>query len=564
MSYEYPENMPQNSIGNISNGVFQLLGPQIVHSQHPGFPIPICALPQPNSMNQHSRPPMFPVYFHQNKPYQQFQNRPRFFVNEPINDSSLLLIPRANHSPIKGPVIPIKRHKFNETQTNDTEPICETNSPPSLNSSSSYEGISGVEVDSIFYELQCFASNGCTFAEGIAQNYRKRPCFKKIELLLSRLKQELTIHHNITSNINSQGTAWAIKDFIFVFSRLVNAWIIMRGYIYDKSKGLDDLRKDYDPNFSASFIEWQEATLKMMKAMMGTVENFDVMAQNKSGNKNKKKEIYVESDSELKQHDKEFLESFQKELFSPKSAENSEEVQIRSHQTNAYFRSGYLKPLQIDSQSQYSVSSSMEPTTPATPNDLLNWMSYEDLNDSPFNSASTSSSGRLYNRKSYSLPATPMDNHNHRGNLFDSSFKSRAKKDLSSKFNSMSGFNRDIEAELEKEFGRLDINNIDENDDEEKRLEKMYKKDSSKVTYLINEVTKLSYDDSFTVCINLIVDKIKNGKCSNLDSILDEFKILVKHAKGLIENSDDDKTSLKKFVTALEAITSRKAFENIK
>jgi hypothetical protein len=417
-----------------------------------------------------------------------------------------------------------------------------------------------LEVDSIFYELQCFASDGCTFAEGVAQNYRKRPCFKKIELLLSRLKQELNIHHNITSNINSQGTAWAIKDFIFVFSRIVNAWIIMRGYIYDKSKGLDDLRKDYDPNFSDSFIEWQEATLKMMKALMGSVENFDVLAQNKSGNKEKKKEVYVDVESETKQYDKEFLENFQKELFSPKSAENSEEVQIRNHRTNAYFRSGYLKPLQIDPQ--YSPSSSLEPATPATPSstDPLQWMSYEDLNDSPFNSASTGSSGRLYNRKSFSLPGTPMDQS---GAPFDSSFKPRARKDLSSKFNSMAGFHRDIEAELDKQFGKLDIN-IDENDNEEKRLEKMYKKDSSKVVYLINEVSKLSYDDSFTVCINLIVENIKNGKYSDLNSILDEFKILVKHAKSLTENTNnDDKTSLKKFVSTLEAIINRKAFENI-
>lgn len=408
--------------------------------------------------------------------------------------------------------------------------------------------------------MQCFVSNGCTFAEGVAQGYRKRPCFKKIELLLSRLKQELNVHHNITSNINSQGTAWAIKDFVFVFSRIVNAWTIMRGYIYDKNKGLDELRKDYDPNFSASFIEWQEATLKMMKALMGTVENFDVLAHNKSGNKNKKKEVYVDSNSEIKQYDKEFLKNFQNELFSPKSAENSEEVQIRTHQTNAYFRAGYLKPLQIDSR--YSRSSSMEPTTPATPSttDPFNWMSYEDLNDSPFNSTSSGSSGRLYNRKSHSLPATPMDRH---VNNFDSSFKSRAKKDLSSKFNSMAGFNRDIEAELEQEFGKLEIN-IDENDSEEKRLEKMYKQDSSKIIYLINEVSKLSYDDSFTVCINLIVENIKNGKYSNLNSILDEFKILIKHAKGLIENACDDKSALKKFVASLEAIINRKAFENIK
>jgi hypothetical protein len=62
-----------------------------------------------------------------------------------------------------------------------------------------------IKIDSVFYELQRCCSEGCSAAESIAQNYRRRPCFKKIELLLSRLKQELNVHQNIVSNINSQG-----------------------------------------------------------------------------------------------------------------------------------------------------------------------------------------------------------------------------------------------------------------------------------------------------------------------------------------------------------------------
>lgn len=322
----------------------------------------------------------------------------------------------------------------------------------------------------MFYELQSLFSDGCSFTENVARGYRKRPCFKKIELLLSRLRLELNVHHNILSNINSQGTAWAIKDFIFVFSRIVNAWIIMRGYIYDKSEGLQSLHETYDPKFVDNFIEWEEATLKMMKTLMGTVENLDVLTQNKSGNLQKKKEVYLNTDVEVKEHDKEFLEEFQKNLFLPKFLENSAEVQYNSQKNRSYFSAGYLKPLQIDNScspsstynsSCYPFSSPSTPATPITPitpdnDDPLNWVSYEDLNDAYNFSSSSSSSERLYNRKSIgSLPATPIEQlQNPLDTIHE---KSRAKKDLSTKFKSMDLYNNDIEAELEKEFGSLEM-----------------------------------------------------------------------------------------------------------
>jgi hypothetical protein len=66
---------------------------------------------------------------------------------------------------------------------------------------------SSAKIDSIFFELQRVCSEGCSSSESIAESYRRRPCFKKIELLLARLKQELNIHQNIISNVNSQGEA---------------------------------------------------------------------------------------------------------------------------------------------------------------------------------------------------------------------------------------------------------------------------------------------------------------------------------------------------------------------
>lgn len=428
-------------------------------------------------------------------------------------------------------------------------------------SNGSFENVNSLQVDGLFYELQCFAYEGSLFAENVAKNYRKRPCFKKIELLLSRLRQELNVQHNIMSNINSQGTAWAIKDFVFVFSRIVNAWIIIRGYFYDKTEGLDDLRKEFDPNLFDAFTQWQEATLKMMKTMMGTVENIDILTQNKSGRKQKKKEVYVNLDSDVKQYDKAFLENFQKKLFEPKFVENSEEIQVRNHQTRQYFRAGVLKPLKIPANESPNSSAFSPILTPSTPDsEMLNWISYEDLNEIGIKYTPIQNTDRLYNRKSLSLPVTPLE----QTNPFDNFYKSRAKKDLSSKFNSMAQCN---EVELEKRFGNLEmtIENNGENigDSDEEKLTKIYKKDGRKIVYLINEVGKITCYDGFSMCVNMIIENVKNGKYASIDGILDEFKVLISYAKGMAERSKDDgeKTLMTKFIINLEALVNRKAFE---
>jgi hypothetical protein len=73
------------------------------------------------------------------------------------------------------------------------------------------------------------ALRGCEVAEQLANNHKKRPCFKKIDSLCARMKQDLVRPDNVLANINSQGIAWAVKDFIFVFTRIINAWLIIKG-----------------------------------------------------------------------------------------------------------------------------------------------------------------------------------------------------------------------------------------------------------------------------------------------------------------------------------------------
>ncbi|KAG5674877.1 hypothetical protein PVAND_004822 [Polypedilum vanderplanki] len=333
---------------------------------------------------------------------------------------------RHKPSPLKSTVInPVKRQRSIEDER--------------LLADQESKGIKGIQIDSVFYDLQRFAYEGCTFAEQIAQIYCKRPCFKKIDLLLSRLKNDLSMYHNILSNVNSQGTAWAIKDFTFAYSRIINAWVILRGYVYDQTEGLDNLRSDFDEDYLESFAEWQSATLRMMKSLMRTVENLNTSAQYKSGvGDGIRKESLFKSEDK-KTYSNEFLETFQKTLFTPQCAPNSEEIQIRNHHSRAYFRAGVLKPLMIDAKrlsnmtlyddlATPSPGSAFNTATPSPNDDCFNWWSPVCDNESALPS---NDSDRLYNRgKSAPILNTPE-------NPFDFTVGSRAKKTLIDQFNSV-------------------------------------------------------------------------------------------------------------------------------
>lgn len=419
-----------------------------------------------------------------------------------------------------------------------------------------------VKVDSIFYELQCYCAEGCGQFEATAQNYRRRPCFKKIELLLSRLKQELNVHHNIVSNINSQGTAWVIKDLIFVFTRIVNAWIIMRGYIYDASTGLNPMRAEFDPDFIENFLEWQAATLKFMKPLVTTVDNLNVFTHNKDASK-KKKEKCARPPPGHKEYDAEFLENFQKQLFTPQCLDNSEELQLRTHHTKAYFRAGIMKPLMMPQNGGNMSSSVTSPMSPASQSScesdiMKSWFSNDDLQGSPI--VKTPNSERLYNRGRLSLtPETPNSHSSHsKENPFTFDVKSRVKKGLVDQFNSMELKSSEKEEDAAERM-KIDLNDILEMEEE---LTKMYRGDASKIIYLLREISKLPHVEDCAFWINMMISKIKVGKYGKIADILCEFKMLVQQAKSLMKNaSESKKLLLKVFVSGLESVLGRKAFE---
>lgn len=433
---------------------------------------------------------------------------------------------------------------------------------------------SATKIDSVFYELQRTCYDGCTLNEIIAQNYRRRPCFKKIELLLSRLKQELNVHQNIVSNVNSQGTAWVIKDFIFIFTRIINAWIIMRGYIYDSSRELDGLRDEFDPEFISSFLEWQTATLKMIRPLISTIDMLNVHTQNKDASKKKKEKVMRSEPFEQKQYEEDFLEEFQKNLFTPQCVVNSEEIQLRNHHTNSYFRAGVLKPLMMPNGapaspapppqsspfSPYSITSPMTSESSysaSTFNDsdyLNTWFGNDDMNDkSPMVSAHTphTPSERLYNR-GRGTPMSARDSNDK--NPFDFNVRpTRAKKGLVEQFNSMDFKNNDIDGM------NIDIQTLLDN---QEQVFKMYQGETDKIIYLLREIAKLPHVDDFALSINMMISSIKTGKYGKLADILGELKILIQHAKSLMKNAEDTKkAALKVFVSGLEGVMNRKAFD---
>ncbi|KAH8376593.1 hypothetical protein KR093_000186 [Drosophila rubida] len=128
-------------------------------------------------------------------------------------------------------------------------------------------------------EITRISLYGSSIAEEVANAHRQRPCFKKMDTLCARLKQDLLRPDGVLPNINSQGIAWAVKDFIFVFTRIVNSWIILKGYVYNTPDGLNKIKDELPNGFMAAFDCWQITTLSMVELIIKSFVNLDAMLQ---------------------------------------------------------------------------------------------------------------------------------------------------------------------------------------------------------------------------------------------------------------------------------------------
>lgn len=141
-----------------------------------------------------------------------------------------------------------------------------------------------------FNELTRLALRGSEIAEKLAYTHRNRPCFKKIDSLCARMKQDLIRPDGVLPNINSQGIAWAVKDFIFVFTRVINAWIIIKGYVYNTPEGLNKVKAALSPEFASSFAAWQDTTMDFVENLIKSFVNLDNLVQSQ-------KNVYQKSDN---------------------------------------------------------------------------------------------------------------------------------------------------------------------------------------------------------------------------------------------------------------------------
>lgn len=133
-----------------------------------------------------------------------------------------------------------------------------------------------------FNDFFRLALRGSEIAETLTIFHRNRPCFKKMESLCARIKQDLIRADNILPNINSQGIAWAVKDLIFVFTRLINAWTIVKGYVYNTPEGLNTIKAALSSDFPENFVAWQSATTDFIDSLTRSFVNLDNLMQMRS------------------------------------------------------------------------------------------------------------------------------------------------------------------------------------------------------------------------------------------------------------------------------------------
>lgn len=205
------------------------------------------------------------------------------------------------------------------------------------------------------YQLQHIALSGCESAQRLFQAHSKRPYFKKIDLLCDRLKQDLTVTDKAVININSHGIAWAIKDFIFVFNRIINAWIIMRDYFYSTSEGMSCVKESMDPSFHKEFLIWQEATTALTKSLITSFENLHHRDQRNGNRKVNANDSDLLNNARSSASKQKSSDNFQN-IFDPLIAQNSEQAQLNG----GYLKSAVYKPVSTSSE---------ESTPPNTPGD---------------------------------------------------------------------------------------------------------------------------------------------------------------------------------------------------
>ncbi|XP_052864534.1 protein mitoshell [Anopheles cruzii] len=132
-------------------------------------------------------------------------------------------------------------------------------------------------------QMISLALRGCKTVDSFIGHFQKRPCFKKIDSLCARLQQDLVKNDNVLSNINSQGLAWVLKDFVFVFIRIMGAWLIVKGYAVSQPSVLMYVRRELCSKFPAALNQWHKATRELVESLITSFTNLSHLSSHRGG-----------------------------------------------------------------------------------------------------------------------------------------------------------------------------------------------------------------------------------------------------------------------------------------
>lgn len=173
-----------------------------------------------------------------------------------------------------------------------TVPATATSTPP-LSPTEEETPAPRVSPSDPSYEIVKLFEDGCKEGEEIAEKNKHRPCFRNIQNLCVKTRNEITKPNTTTSNIHSQGIPWATKDFVYAFVRLANCWQILNGYLA-KGTSLRKVEKEYTPSFKECYERWEKNSIELATELRKVFGNLDTNLSKSACRNEKRRQVEME------------------------------------------------------------------------------------------------------------------------------------------------------------------------------------------------------------------------------------------------------------------------------
>lgn len=148
------------------------------------------------------------------------------------------------------------------------------------------------------------------------------------------------------ANINSQGVPWAVKDFIFVFTRIVSAWNIIKDYVYNNSDGMRSIKSAISDRLVVSFLKWQEVTSDFVEDLTKSFDGLQELTLSQTRNGECQKNIDSKTNSNDQKNfisDTESFDSFK--VMASKERRNERSGSDQSSDSSIGYTLPNVKPL---------------------------------------------------------------------------------------------------------------------------------------------------------------------------------------------------------------------------